>query len=111
MGIIQKAFQINREDNVATALERLDPGIIALIGDCPVQTMNAEEEIPRGHKIAVREIEAGENILKYGVCIGRANRKICQGEWVHLHNMHSVYDERSGHLDVHTGAPMDTKYE
>lgn len=111
MGIMQKAFQINRTDNVATALEQLQQGAAALIGECPVQTMTVTEEIPRGHKIALKEIKTGEDIIKYGVRIGRAGREIKAGEWVHLHNMHSVYDERSGHLDVHTGAPKDTRYE
>jgi hypothetical protein len=30
---------------------------------------------------------------------------------VHLHVMRSLYDERSSHLDINTGAPKDTKYE
>ena len=34
-----------------------------------------------------------------------------QGAWVHLHVMRSLYDERSSHLDINTGAPKDTKYE
>ena len=52
-----------------------------------------------------------EDILKYGVVIGRATADIPAGSWVHLHVMRSLYDERSGHLDVNTGAPRDTRYE
>lgn len=111
MRIMQKAFQINRTDNVATALEQLQKGAAALIGECLVQAMTVTEEIPRGHKIALKEIKTGEDIIKYGVRIGKASREIKTGEWVHLHNMHSVYDERSGHLDVYTGAPKDMRYE
>ena len=43
--------------------------------------------------------------------IARATKDIRAGEWVHLHNIRSVYDERSSHLDVMTGAPKDTRYE
>lgn len=51
------------------------------------------------------------HIVKYGVVIGRATADIPAGSWVHLHVMRSVYDQRSSHLDVRTGAPKDTKYE
>ena len=50
-------------------------------------------------------------IVKYGVVIGRATKPIPAGSWVHLHVMRSNYDERSSHLNVHTGAPEDTRYE
>ena len=67
--------------------------------------------MPVGHKIALRDIAQGEMIVKYGVVIGRATQDIPAGSWVHLHVMHSNYDERSSHLDVNTGAPKDTRYE
>ena len=107
-------FQIDRKDNVATALAEIQEGESALIlGDHEGQELQiyALENIPRGHKIAIKEIAAGEEILKYGVVIGRATKNIGKGSWVHLHVMHSVYDERSSHLDAKTGAPMDTRYE
>lgn len=107
----QRAFQINRADQVATALTDLVPGRGRLLGDSFLSEIVALEEIPRGHKISLRDMEAGEDVLKYGVRIGRTTEKICAGQWVHLHNMCSLYDERSGHLDVRTGAPMDISYE
>lgn len=39
-----------------------------------------------GHKTAVREIKAGENIIKYGYPIGHATKDIKAGEHVHTHN-------------------------
>ncbi len=107
----QRAFQINRADQVATALTDLTPGRVRLLGDSSLPEIVVLEKIPRGHKISLRDMEAGEDVLKYGVRIGRTTEKICAGQWVHLHNMHSLYDERSGHLDVRTGAPMDIPYE
>ena len=95
----QNAFQINREDNVATALTPLVPGPVELRGDACAPEVEAATEVPMGHKIALRDIRNGEDIVKYG------------GSWVHLHVMRSVYDQRSSHLDVRTGAPKDTKYE
>lgn len=108
----QTAFVITRKDNVATALAELKPGTVVLFGDCEAESsLDSREEIAKGHKIALRDIAAGEDIVKYGVRIGRATEDIEKGSWVHLHVMKSVYDERSSHLDVKTGAPKDTRYE
>ena len=108
---MQTAFQIDIRDNVATALEPLIPGAVRLLGDAQMAQMEAIEETPVGHKIALRAIAEGEMIVKYGVVIGRATAAIPAGSWVHLHVMCSNYDERSSHLDVVTGAPKDVKYE
>ena len=107
----QTAFQIHSEDNVATALTALLPGETALLGEGPGRSVRCAEEIPCYHKIALKDISEGEKIIKYGVPIGCAVRDIPAGTWVHLQNMRSLYDERSSHLDVNTGAPKDTKYE
>ena len=105
------AFQIDFTDNVATALEELKPGTVTLRGDTAEASLTAVTEVPAGHKIAVKDIAPEEDIVKYGVVIGRATEAIGKGSWVHLHNIRSVYDERSSHLDAVTGAPKDTRYE
>ncbi|MDD3251578.1 MAG: UxaA family hydrolase [Lachnospiraceae bacterium] len=107
----QSAFQIQLEDNVATALQELTPGPVKLLGDCGQNVVQAVTEVPLGHKVALRDIRAGEPIVKYGVVIGRSTAEILAGSWVHLHVMASIYDQRSSHLDAVTGAPKDTKYE
>lgn len=49
-------------------------------------------------------LRAGEDVIKYGVRIARATKD--RAGMVHLlHNIRSVYDERSSHLDVMTGRP------
>ena len=98
------AFQIDERDNVATALKVLEPGTVRLLGDSREKKLSVRE-------VALTDIAAAENIVKYGVVIGRATKDIRQGTWVHLHVMCSIYDQRSSHLDVHTGAPKDTRYE
>lgn len=108
---MQTAFQINLQDNVATALCTLLPGSVALRGDAQLPEVLVTQEILVGHKFALRPIAEGEKIFKYGVPIGCATQAIGTGEWVHLHCMRSLYDERSSHLDVITGAPKDIKYE
>lgn len=107
----QRVFRISMTDNVATALTDMVPGEAFIVGDTSVNIIRVVTDIPKGHKIALCDITAGEEILKYGVRIGKASTHIAAGEWVHLHNIHSMYDERSGHLDVVTGAPKDIRYE
>ncbi|MGN0181994.1 MAG: UxaA family hydrolase [Candidatus Ornithomonoglobus sp.] len=41
----------------------------------------------RGHKVALRDIKAGEDIIKYGYPIGHALEDIKEGEHVHTHNI------------------------
>jgi altronate dehydratase len=108
---MQKAFQIGSDDNVATALTELHPGVVSLNADASLAEVSAIEDIPVGHKIALQDIAEGEKILKYSVVIGEATTAIKRGSWVHLHCMKSCYDERSSHLDVHTGAPTDIEYK
>jgi altronate dehydratase small subunit len=107
----QTAFVIDARDNVATALSPLSPGTVHLTGDAPVPVLKVVQDIPNGHKVALRPIQSGEPIVKYGVVIGAATREIAPGTWVHLHCMRSLVDQRSSHLDIHTGAPHDIDYE
>ena len=86
-------------------------GSVAVLGQAAVPNIFASEPIKLGHKIALCEIPSGQAIIKFGVPIGRATRDIAAGQWVHLHNCASDFDQRSGTLDVQTGAATDTKYE
>ena len=71
--------KIHSSDNVAVALEALSEG--AVFGD-----ITLTEDIPAGHKFALCDIAAGENIKKYGAPIGHAASAISSGAWVHTHN-------------------------
>ena len=102
-----RAFQIQPQDNVATLLDDAPAGSIEILGASP-QEIRSLEKIERGHKVALRDIAVNEPIIKFGVRIGHATQPIRRGAWVHLHNLASDLDERSGTLDLHSGAPTDT---
>lgn len=59
--------------------------------------LKAEGDIPAGHKIALRDIQAGEAVIKYGDPIGRAARDIAAGEHVHSHNLHTALREHEAY--------------
>ncbi len=77
-------IQITPKDNVVVAIHPVKKGESVRAGG---ETITAREEIPQGHKIAIREIPEGENVIKYGYPIGHAKEDILPGSWVHTHNM------------------------
>ena len=50
-------------------------------------TVKAVDDVPLGHKIALKDIKKGETILKYGHDIGKAVDNIAKGKHTHVHNM------------------------
>ena len=76
----KNAVQINHNDNVAVVLANISKG------DSVLNT-TAVVPIPAGHKIAVKHINSGENVIKYGHPIGRATAAIQPGTHVHVHNL------------------------
>ncbi len=78
---------ISAYDNVATALEPLPAGGTVQVGDASITLL---EDIPRGHKVALRAIASGEPVVKYGSPIGTASRAIAAGAHVHTHNVVST---------------------
>lgn len=82
--IMQNYIQIHKDDMVAVAINPLKAGELCEIGDNQVKLL---EDIPMGHKFALRDIKEGEDIIKYGYAIGHATADIRKGAWVHIHNV------------------------
>lgn len=81
---MQAYVKIRPEDMVAVALMPLEKHLALQVGG---EEVRLEEEIPQGHKFALREIAEGEKVIKYGEPIGIAKCPIKKGEWVHTHNL------------------------
>lgn len=80
-----RVLQIHPDDSVAVALETIAAGTtIAEFGVAVV------DDIPQGHKFALRAIAAGEPVIKYGAVIGLAGETIAAGRHVHAHNLKSA---------------------
>ena len=86
-----KVFVIDKEDNVGTAV--LDPiqagDTVEAYGRVMGITVVANNDIAYGHKIALRDIRNGEQVMKYGLSIGTASQDIKAGDHVHVHNVES----------------------
>lgn len=87
---MSKILKINPADSVAVALQDLKQGETIAVGDVSVALL---QDIPAGHKFALRAMKKEEPILKYGYPIGEAKQDIRAGEWVHTHNVKSRLGE------------------
>lgn len=77
---------LDAKDNVATALKDLEKGFE--IKDSMIEgVIDCLEDIPNGHKVAIKPIKENEDAIKYGVTIGRITRDIKAGELVHVSNL------------------------
>jgi altronate dehydratase len=79
---------LSPRDNVMVVGRMIAAGETVRVSGADVHTGH---ELPLGHKIACRLIEAGEKVMKYGAPIGSATRRIEVGEHVHIHNLKSDY--------------------
>ena len=80
---MKEFIKINECDNVIIALRDYKKDEVIDLEDEKITLL---EDINRGHKIAIKNINKGENIVKYGLPIGYALEDIKIGSWVHTHN-------------------------
>lgn len=78
---LNRCVQLHPDDDVAVALETLQPGEIF------AGTLVARTVVKAGHKVAVRDVPQGAAIRKYGQVIGLASTQISAGDHVHTHNL------------------------
>ena len=87
-----RALRLNALDNVIIAVDEIPAG------STPIPDVSARQRVPKGHKMAVRTLETGEAIRKFGQIIGFASRPVAAGEWVHEHNCEMKDFEREYHF-------------
>jgi altronate hydrolase len=88
-----RAVRIHPTDNVAVAVGPLHEGTEIAVDGARVVLV---EDIPAGHKLALRPLEAGAAVVKYGFVIGEVTAPVAAGSWVHSQNLRT---RLSGTLD------------
>ena len=77
-------------DNVGVAVVDLEAGADCsgriLADNSPIKA-RAEQAIPLGHKLALRDFAVGDTVTKYGCEIGRIVQSVKAGQHVHTHNL------------------------
>jgi len=82
-------LKINPADNVAVAIQALTKGQEINIDGTLVTVL---EDIPAGHKLALKDFAEGEHIVKYGYAIGHARFAVNKGSWVNEKNIKTNLD-------------------
>lgn len=108
---MQDFIKINKDDNVAVALKHIAKGTTVNVAGTDVTTL---EDVPQGHKFAIKPIKKGDAVIKYGFRIGYAQADVEVGGWIHTHNLRTALGELldytynpEGHKDVE---PTDEAY-
>ncbi len=58
-----------------------------IMAEDKIITVKVLNDIPIGHKIALKDLSVGDTVIKYGVDIGRVVAPIKTGEHLHVHNV------------------------
>ncbi|GFE78742.1 altronate hydrolase [Steroidobacter agaridevorans] len=99
-------YRVSTEDDVAVALRDLAAQETIAVGDRSVLVTVA---IPRGHKLAIRPVSAGQVVRKYGWPIGRATADIAVGSHVHSHNLETLLSGADEYEYGGSSAPAASK--
>lgn len=77
-------LKINEADNVVVAIQAQQKGAQIEIDGKVITVL---EDVPAGHKIAIKDLAEGENVVKYGFPIGHAKEAKKAGSWMNENNI------------------------
>jgi (2R)-sulfolactate sulfo-lyase subunit alpha len=79
-------------DFVAVAVRDVGrgPAVVGYLDGTPAVEVEVNAEIPLGHKVALRDVADGADVIEYGVRTALASAEIKKGDYVHIHNVRSA---------------------
>lgn len=105
---MQDFIKINKDDNVAVALKPIEKGTTVNVAGTEVTTI---ENIPQGHKFAIKPVKKGDAVIKYGFRIGYAQADVEVGGWIHTHNLKTALGELLDYTYNPTGVDVEPSKE
>lgn len=97
-------IKINEKDNVAVAVRDLPRGT-----ELPDGTVTCED-IPQAHKIALTDIPAGGEVIRYGAVLGTMREHMPRGGWINETNLVMApapdLDSMEFSTDIRTNLPI-----
>lgn len=102
---VRRAHRVSPADDVAVALEDVGSGDLVSIEGV---SLAARSAVPRGHKIALRAVEAGRTVHKFGFPIGIATADIQPGDHVHTINLATALETARTYAPPEEWAPRPT---
>lgn len=94
--MISPVIRLDAADNVVVARMEIAAGTAI-----PDESIQALADVPMGHKLAARDLKAGEPILKYNTVIGFAAEDLPAGSYLHSHNIRFDEVEKDYALGQH----------
>jgi (2R)-sulfolactate sulfo-lyase subunit alpha len=87
----------NDGDHVAVAVQDVEPGRgrVLCMDSGRADEIDVLEPVPLGHKVALQDMAASQDVIEYGARIGLTREPIRKGAWVHVHNIRSARWQRS----------------
>ena len=77
-------LKINPADSVVVCLQPKKAGEVIEVDG---QQITLNQDTPAGHKVLIKDVRQGENIIKYGYPIGHAREDLKAGDWVNENNL------------------------
>lgn len=93
-------LKINPADSVVVCLQPKKKGETITVDG---KTVILNQDTPAGHKVLIKDVQKGEDIIKYGYPIGHAKQDLKAGDWVNENNLKT---NLSGTLE-YTYNPVD----
>jgi len=91
--VAHRALAHKSTDDVAIAVADLKAGeeltIHSLEGG-KTHRIKLLEDIPLGHKIALKDLPEGHVVIEYGEKVGRMTKPVKKGGYVHVHNIRTL---------------------
>ena len=85
-----RAIVLHVQDNVAVLLGTGAGAALCTLQGARDGQVQLTMPIPYGHKLAVRAMKKGDEVIKYGEVVGRTTATINIGDHVHVHNVESL---------------------
>lgn len=79
-------------DHVAVAVRDVEPGAarVGYLDGTTSVDIEVRESVPLGHKVALADVNRGDDVIEYQLRIGIASQDITRGGYVHTHNLRSA---------------------
>lgn len=85
------AILLDEKDNVVTCVREVKAGEeVCYRTETGESTLCAGEDIPYCHKVALRDLRKGDQVIKYGEMLGLLSQDVAAGCWVNETNLYSV---------------------
>ncbi|WP_026904492.1 UxaA family hydrolase [Pedobacter glucosidilyticus] len=104
----KKYLQLHSQDNVLVALQDLEKGLTI---DFNGKVLTLKEDIPAKHKFYLNVMQPGDEVIMYGVLVGKIQTPVNEGDLMTVNNLkHAAEDYAYREVNYHWEKPDISKY-